>query len=155
MTVELQSRVAGGEYQTVQTVELTGTGNTWTYTFEDMPVRNESGREYQYRVREEPVDGYAVQYDEYTITNTHIVVTPTPEITPLPTPRFVGPKPERAVGMKFQDGEWIWIDDLGVPLGVVAQTGDNDNLPAVLGSMAMLLVIACMLVLMIIRKKKR
>jgi len=155
VTVHLERRLAGGEYENVATVALTGTGNTWTYTFDSLPATNERGQRYQYRVREDEVDGYAVQYDGYTITNIHVAVTPTPEGTPMPTPVVVGPTPPGAKGMRYEDGEWIWIDDLGVPLGVVAQTGDNDNLPAVLGGMAVLLVIAGMLVLMIARKKRK
>ncbi len=155
VTIHLERRVAGGEYETVDTIEMTGEGDTWTYTFQELPVRSEKGLRYQYRVREEEVEGYTVEYDGYSITNVHVVVTPTPEITPLPTPTNVGPKPERAVGMKFQDGEWIWIDDMGVPLGVVAVTGDSDNLTAVLVGMALFLAGACGLAFTIVGKGKR
>lgn len=155
ITVSLERSVAGGAYEAVNTIRMTGEGNTWTYTFDQLPARDDQGRRYQYRVREDAVTGYAVQYDGNTITNIHVAVTPTPEGTPMPTPVVVGPTPPGAKGMKYVDGEWLWIDDLGVPLGVVAQTGDNDNLPAVLGGMAALLVIAGMLVLMIARKKNR
>ena len=155
VTIHLERRTADGEYETVDTIEMTGEGNTWTYTFQGLPTRNDAGVRYQYRVREEEVEGYAVQYNGYIVTNVHVVVTPTPEITPLPTPTNVGPKPERAVGMKYEDGEWIWIDDMGVPLGVVAITGDDDNLTAVLVGMALFLVGACGLVFTLVRKGKK
>ena len=155
MTIHLERRVAGGEYETVDTIEMTGEGDTWTYTFQELPVRSENGLRYQYRVREEEVEGYSVQYDGYNITNVHVVATPTPEITPIPTPTNVGPKPEHAVGMKYVDGEWVWIDDMGVPLGVVAITGDNDNLTAVLIGMALFLVGACGLAVALVRRRKK
>jgi len=155
VTIHLERSVNNGEYEIVDTIELTGEGNTWTHTFQGLPARNDAGVRYQYRVREEEVEGYAVQYDGYNITNVHVVVTPTPEITPLPTPTNVGPKPERAVGMKYEDGEWIWIDDMGVPLGVVAITGDDDNLTAVLVGMVLFLVGACGLIFTLVRKGKK
>ena len=150
---------------TVQRIELTGEGDTWTYTFRRLPTMDAYGQLYQYRVREEEVDGYTVQYNGYTITNIHAAVTPTPEPTPeptptptptpLPTPQIAGPTPERAVGMRYIDGEWFWIDDSGVPLGVVAQTGDSDNLTAVLLGLVVLVVLAGVLAITIIKKEKK
>ncbi len=155
VTIHLERRTADGEYETIDTVELTGDGNTWRYTFQSLPARDDDGLRYQYRVREEEVEGYSVQYDGYNITNVHVVATPTPEMSPIPTPTNVGPKPEHAVGMKYVDGEWVWIDDMGVPLGVVAITGDNDNLTAVLIGMALFLVGACGLAVALVRRRKK
>ena len=165
VTINLQRRVAGGSFDTVQRIELTGEGDTWTYTFRRLPTMDAYGQLYQYRVREEEVDGYTVQYNGYTITNIHAAVTPTPEPTPeptptptptpLPTPQIAGPTPERAVGMRYIDGEWFWIDDSGVPLGVVAQTGDSDNLTAVLLGLVVLVVLAGVLAITIIKKEKK
>lgn len=171
ITINLQRRINGGDWETVQTVQMTGEGDVWYYSFNRLANVNGNGRLYQYRVREESVEGYSVEYNGYTITNVHAVVTPTPEptpeptptaeptpdptATPLPTPVMPDVTPDRAVGMQYVDGEWLWIDDLGVPLGVVAQTGDNDNLAAVLGGMALLMVLAGVLALTIYRKQKR
>lgn len=167
VTIHLQRRVNGGDFETVETIALSGEGDTWVYTFRGLPTMDSRGRLYQYRVREEEVEGYAVAYNGTTITNSHAAVTPTPEPTPEPTPTptftplpeytppvVAGPTPDRAVGMRYVDGEWIWFDDMGVPLGVVAQTGDYDNLVAALAGVALLLTLAGVLAVRIIRKEK-
>ncbi|WP_313630719.1 Cna B-type domain-containing protein [Enterococcus devriesei] len=49
----------------------------WRYTFEELPLYDPSGREYEYTVKEENVPtGYASQVNGYTITNTHVPETP-------------------------------------------------------------------------------
>ena len=46
------------------------TADSWSYTFEDLPVYDEDGKLIQYTVKEEGVpDGYEVYYDGYTIRN--------------------------------------------------------------------------------------
>lgn len=50
-------------------VTVTGTGDTWTYTFEGVP------KEGDYTVTENAVAGYTTTVSDYTITNTHIPET--------------------------------------------------------------------------------
>ena len=45
-------------------------GNTWSYTFEDLPQYDENGVEIVYTVEEDPVAGYMVQYEGLNIENT-------------------------------------------------------------------------------------
>ncbi len=77
----------GTPYETVVITEDPETGN-WTYTFENLPVTNETGEEYVYTVREEAInmppgapdgDRYVPSYGEdYTITNTLTGITEIP-----------------------------------------------------------------------------
>ncbi|MGM0172957.1 Cna B-type domain-containing protein [Enterococcus sp. DIV0800] len=49
----------------------------WHYTFEELPLCDLSGREYEYTVKEENIPaGYVSQVDGYTITNTLVPETP-------------------------------------------------------------------------------
>ena len=49
----------------------------WRYTFEELPLYDPSGREYEYTVKEENIPtGYVSQVNGYTITNTHVPETP-------------------------------------------------------------------------------
>lgn len=162
--IMLQRRSAGTGYETVQTITVTGEGNEWSFVFEHMPEFDERFERYQYRVVENPVEGYTAQTNGYTITNIHVALTPTPEPTPTPTPeptptplpeRFYNEMPPRATRIRYVDGEWIYIDDFGVPLGLVGQTGDDDNLVAVFAGMAVLLVMAGVLAVVIVRKERK
>lgn len=168
--ITLQRRSAGRGYETVQTITVTGEGDEWAFIFEHMPEFDERFERYQYRVVETPVEGYTAQTNGYTITNVHAAETPTPEPTPEPTPtptptpeptptplpqRFYEEMPPRATRIRYVDGEWIYIDDFGVPLGLVGQTGDDDNLLAVFAGMAVLLVMAGVLAVVIVRKERK
>jgi len=42
----------------------------WTFHFNDLPKHDESGKEIEYSVEEEAVEGYTATYDGYNITNT-------------------------------------------------------------------------------------
>ena len=59
--------------------KLTWTGkgtNTWTYTFHDLPERDEEGRRYSYRVSEVVPDGYEATQSGSDITNRKSEVEP-------------------------------------------------------------------------------
>ena len=54
------------------TATLTGEGNEWTYTFEDLNVY-ENGEEIEYTIEEVEVENYETTVDGYTITNSRKV----------------------------------------------------------------------------------
>ena len=65
--------LADGE-EVGEPVVVTGTGDVWTYTFDQLPV-NASGKTIEYTVNEENVpEGYRASYDGLTVTNTHDIV---------------------------------------------------------------------------------
>ena len=61
----------------IATAEIKGDGNTWTYTFENLP-KHADGKEIEYTVTEAEVAGYTAQIDGFTITNTHPAAQPVP-----------------------------------------------------------------------------
>ena len=65
--------LADGE-EVGEPVIVTGTGDVWTYTFDQLPV-NAGGKTIEYTVNEENVPaGYRASYDGLTVTNTHDIV---------------------------------------------------------------------------------
>ncbi|MDO4484245.1 MAG: hypothetical protein Q4C54_07390, partial [Clostridia bacterium] len=56
--------------------------------------------------------------------------TPTPYITPPLPPDITPPpqRPDRPERVIYRDGEWIYIDDYGTPLGVWGATGDESTM---------------------------
>lgn len=78
LTLKLERRLSGSTDETAWTeVTVTGqptwvkNGNTWTYTYTDLPKYNEDGVLYEYRVRENPVpDGYEDGYRDGTAVDT-------------------------------------------------------------------------------------
>ena len=143
-------------YMTV-TVGDNGT-DVWRFTFSDLPAQDGRNRRYIYQAQEEPVEGYTVTYlnNGRTIVNTipeeDLPPTPTPTlpyITPTPAPTQRPP-----VGVQFVDGQWVYVNEYGVPLGVVPVTGDTTNF-ALWGAMILLpLLVAAMAVLEIRRRKR-
>ena len=112
-------------------VAISGEGDEWHFTFRGLPHFDENGRMYEYEVREEAVTGYAASYQGGTIINTR--ETPVPGATPSPTPIMtpipnVTPRPDNPTALMYVDGEWIYLDDYGVPLGILPQTGDESDL---------------------------
>jgi uncharacterized surface anchored protein len=113
-----------------QTATMSGAGNNWTHTFTSLPERENRVR-YDYLVQEARVPGYTASYAEggRTITNS---LGEEPTVTPLATATTsidggtTGRPPE---GMQFIDGEWVYIDPIGIPLGGIPLTGDNANWP--------------------------
>ncbi len=141
------------------TVNIMSNGkDVWNFTFEDLPRRNADGVLYEYTTREEVVDGYVVTYlnGGKTIINAipeeDYPPTPTPTlpyVTPTPTP-----VPKIPRGVQFVDGEWVYIDEYGVPLGGVPQTGDETNF--VLWGMAISLpILVAALAAVEIRRRKK
>ncbi|MEG1968283.1 MAG: Cna B-type domain-containing protein [Clostridia bacterium] len=146
------------------TVQMQGKGAKWSFTFHDLPRRNANREEFVYRVREAAVEGYLTTYEDEgrIITNVHATVTPDPNSTPTPVPTITPqpsasptPQPKIPAGVKEIDGVWYYIDEYGVPLGVVPQTGDDSNL-LFYGMAALLLMgAAAMLGILLLRKRKQ
>ena len=112
-------------------VAISGQGDEWRFTFRNMPRFTESGEEYEYMVREEAVTGYSTIYQNNAIVN--VRETPVPGTSPSPKPRTtpipdVTPRPDNPTALIYVDGEWIYLDDYGVPLGILPQTGDESDL---------------------------
>lgn len=112
-------------------VAISGEGDEWVFTFRALPHFDAEGRMYEYEVREEDVTGYFASYQNGTIINTR--ETPVPGSTPSPAPRVtpipnVTPRPDNPTSLMYVDGEWIYLDDYGVPLGILPQTGDESDL---------------------------
>ena len=112
-------------------VAISGQGDEWRFTFRNMPRFTESGEEYEYMVREEAVTGYSTIYQNNAIVN--VRETPVPGTSPSPKPRTtpipnVTPRPDNPTALIYVDGEWIYWDDYGVPLGILPQTGDESDL---------------------------
>lgn len=114
-------------------VAISGEGDEWNFTFRNMPHFDVDGREYVYDVREEPVTGYAASYQDGVIVNTR--ETPVPGASPSPTPLVtpipnVTPRPDNPIALMYSDGEWVYLDEYGIPLGALAvpKTGDESDL---------------------------
>lgn len=114
-------------------VAISGEGDEWDFTFRNMPHFDVDGREYVYDVREEPVTGYAASYQDGVIVNTR--ETPVPGASPSPTPLVtpipnVTPRPDNPIALMYSDGEWVYLDEYGIPLGTlpVPKTGDESDL---------------------------
>ncbi len=155
-------RKAGGEAEPAEpfmTVTLADNGtDEWTFTFSDLPRRDADGNLYTYRVEEEPVEGYTVTYlnNGRTIVNSipqeDLPPTPTPTLpyaTPTPAPSSRPP-----VGVKFVNGEWVYVDEYGVPLGLVPQTGDYTSFTLWGMAILMPLLVAALMAVEIRRRKR-
>lgn len=77
ITLELYRKVAGGEEERAY-AQLTWVknGNTWTYTFHNLPREDENGNKYIYRVSEVVPDGYTSSQSGNNITNRSSEVEP-------------------------------------------------------------------------------
>ena len=80
-----------------------------------------------------PVTGYAASYQDDVIVNAR--ETPVPGASPSPTPLVtpipnVTPRPDNPIALMYSDGEWIYLDEYGIPLGIlpVPKTGDESDL---------------------------
>ena len=112
-------------------VAISGEGDEWRFAFRSLPHFDADGRMYEYTVREAEVTGYFALYEDGTIINAR--ETPVPGTTPSPAPRMtpipnVTPRPDNPTSLKYVDGEWVYLDDYGVPLGILPQTGDESDL---------------------------
>ena len=149
------------EYPTAafMTVHMNSNGkDVWNFTFEDLPRRSEDGILYDYTIVEEPVEGYVTSY----LNNGRTIVNAIPEEdfppTPTPTLPYVtptpSPMPRVPAGVQFVDGEWVYVDEYGIPLGGIPLTGDNTNF--ILWGMAigLPLLVAALAAVEIRRRKK-
>ncbi|MBR4069065.1 MAG: Cna B-type domain-containing protein, partial [Clostridia bacterium] len=162
ITVHLYRKTAadaGYPAEPYMTVTISDNGtDTWRFTFSDLPVRDGRDRRYTYMAQEETVEGYTVTYlnNGRTIINTipeeDLPPTPTPTlpyITPTPAPTQRPP-----AGVRFIDGEWVYVNEYGVPLGLVPQTGDDTNF-VLWGALVLLPLVIAALAALEIRRRKR
>ena len=138
-------------------VAISGQGDEWRFTFRNMPRFTESGEEYEYMVREEAVTGYSTIYQNNAIVN--VRETPVPGTSPSPKPRTtpipnVTPRPDHPTALIYVDGEWIYLDDYGVPLGILPQTGDESDLLLYACVGMLMLASAAAMGLMLYRRRK-
>ena len=71
----------------------------------------------------------------------------------MPIPNIT-PRPDNPTALMYVDGEWIYLDDYGVPLGTLPQTGDESDL-LLYGCVGMLmLACAAAMGLMFYRRRK-
>lgn len=66
--IHLQRKVEGGTAETVESVDLEAENKI--YTFKNLPVVDEEGKEYKYFVKEDEVPGYETHIVDFVITNT-------------------------------------------------------------------------------------
>lgn len=138
-------------------VAISGQGDEWRFIFRNMPRFTESGEEYEYMVREEAVTGYSTIYQNNAIVN--VRETPVPGTSPSPKPRTtpipnVTPRPDNPTALIYVDGEWIYLDDYGVPLGILPQTGDESDLLLYACVGMLMLASAAAMGLMLYRRRK-
>ena len=138
-------------------VAISGQDDEWRFTFRNMPRFTESGEEYEYMVREEAVTGYSTIYQNNAIVN--VRETPVPGTSPSPKPRTtpipnVTPRPDNPTALIYVDGEWIYLDDYGVPLGILPQTGDESDLLLYACVGMLMLASAAVMGLMLYRRRK-
>ena len=138
-------------------VAISGQGDEWRFTFRNMPRFTESGEEYEYMVREEAETGYSTIYQNNAIVN--VRETPVPGTSPSPKPRTtpipnVTPRPDNPTALIYVDGEWIYLDDYGVPLGILPQTGDESDLLLYACVGMLMLASAAAMGLMLYRRRK-
>jgi hypothetical protein len=156
-------RKTGNEAAYPETPYLTVTMNSngtdaWTFTFRDLPRRDSNGRLYTYMAQEEPVEGYVATY----LNNGRTIVNsiPVEDLPPTPTPTlpYITPTPSPTIripaGVQFINGEWVYVDEYGVPLGGVPQTGDDTNF-ALWGCAVVLPLLIAVLAAVEIRRRKR
>ena len=135
-------------------------GNNWYLTIIGLDRYNGDGVEYNYRAREDVPAGYTVAYanNGFTMVNTYPgnqkSPTPTPIATLTPTP-YPNTTPHIPTSVKYVDGQWVYIDDNQVPLGVVPQTGDESNYILWGAAIALPLLLAAIAGWFIFRKKRR
>ncbi len=162
ITVHLYRKLATDEaYPTIpyMTVNIMGNEkNQWRFVFRGVPLRNSDGVRYSYMIREEEVPGYVTTY----LNGGRTIVNSIPEEdyppTPTPTLPYITPtptvQPRIPQGVRFENGEWYYIDEYGIPLGGVPLTGDNTNF--ILWGMAIgLPLLVAVLAAVEIRRRKK
>ncbi|HPS80924.1 MAG TPA: SpaA isopeptide-forming pilin-related protein, partial [Candidatus Limiplasma sp.] len=148
------------DYSLMMSVTVpTRNSNNWYLTILGLDRYDNSGVEYNYRAREVVPTGYTVTYanNGFTMVNTYPgngeSPTPTPITTLTPTPNASTTRVPTSV--KYVDGQWVYIDDNQVPLGVVPQTGDESNYLLWGLAIVLPLLLAAMAGWFVFRKKRR
>lgn len=72
ITVKLYRNGSDTAYKTAK---ISGNGNEWRYTFENLPQYDVDGNEYEYTIDEEAIAGYEKIVKDYSITNTRKLVS--------------------------------------------------------------------------------
>jgi len=139
-------------------VAISGEGDEWGFAFRGLPHFDADGRMYEYTVREAEVTGYFALYEDGTIINAR--ETPVPGTTPSPAPRVtpipnVTPRPDNPTSLKYVDGEWVYLDDYGVPLGILPQTGDESDLLLYASVGLLMLFCAAAMGVVLYRRRRR
>ena len=67
---------ANGQEQGASATWSSTSGNSWTYSFDNLPAVDNTGKQIAYTVREDPVEGYTSKVSGTIITNTLIPRTP-------------------------------------------------------------------------------
>ena len=133
--------------------------NNWYLTLRNLPRYDNNGTEYQYMAREEVPAGYTVTYanNGFTMVNTYPDnnESPTPIPTLTPTPPAATVTPYVPTNVAYVDGQWVYIDDNGVPLGVLPQTGDETSWTLLAIAIVAPLLLAGFAAWWIFRKKRR
>lgn len=140
-------------------VDVTGVGDQWHFVFKGLVSLDVNGIRYDYLIREGEVTGYSPIYEDNNgvITNVHPTYTPAPGTTPTPVPTITVPPtlpPGVPVGVIEIDGQWYYIDEYGVPLGLVPQTGDEAQLILYAGCALVFVAAAVYLFMMLYRRRK-
>ncbi len=75
ITIELYKTLADGSKELVGSKSVNGTGDSWSWSFTDLPKYRDQGTEIEYTVKEvvdeDTAEEYTSEIDGYTITNTH------------------------------------------------------------------------------------
>ena len=152
--------VSAGNYSLLVTVTIPyRNDNNWYLTLRNLPRYDNNGTEYQYMAREEVPAGYTVTYanNGFTMVNTYPDnnESPTPIPTLTPTPPAATVTPYVPTNVAYVDGQWVYIDDNGVPLGVLPQTGDETSWTLLAIAIVAPLLLAGFAAWWIFRKKRR
>ena len=73
-------------------------------------------------------------------------------MTPIPN---VTPRPDNPTSLKYVDGKWIYLDDYGVPLGILPQTGDESDLLLYASVGLLMLFCAAVMGVALYRRRRR
>ena len=161
LTVYISRRASStANYDTFLTLNIPArAGNNWYLNIYGLPRYNSAGAEYEYRAREEVPAGYTVTYTNngFTMVNTYPTNDESPTPTPIPT---LTPTPQVVVTriptiVRYVDGEYIYIDDEEIPLGVVPKTGDDTDFLLWGMAIALPLLLAMAAGIILFRKKRR
>jgi LPXTG-motif cell wall-anchored protein len=160
LTVSVYRKIASdADYTLLVTVTIPHrNSNTWHLTLRNLPRYDGNGATYEYLARETIPAGYTVTYEDngFTMVNTYPFTedSPTPIATLTPTPAATT-TPHTPTDVEYIDGKWVYIDENGVPLGALPQTGDETNEVLIGAAIALPLLIAGFAMWMVFRRKRK